>query len=136
MTRNSIKLITENSKWESPPLWVWIGLNGIFSLWDISEVDFKRKKTEKWLSRSVNYLQHVKNVLPCTSQIRHHQLLATPLLLDWSIEVLIFFFRLIYNQLNQSSKNWFFSDFSKFDSQFSLISWSKNRFWNYVLEKF
>ncbi len=31
----------------TPPCWVWIGLNYIFSLWDTSEVDFKGEKTEK-----------------------------------------------------------------------------------------
>ncbi len=38
-----------------PPLWVWIGLNYIFSLWGTSEVNFKRKKTEKWFSRAASW---------------------------------------------------------------------------------
>ncbi len=50
---------------------------------------------QKWISRGKRLkndfqgqpadLQYVKNVLPCTSQIWRHQLLATPLLLDWSM---------------------------------------------------
>ncbi len=43
---NSVELVTENLKWDAPSLWVWIGLNCIFILWDTSDVDFKRKKTE------------------------------------------------------------------------------------------
>ncbi len=68
-----------------PPLRVWIGLNCIFSLWDTSEVDFKREKTEKWFSRSARWPSVCKNVLPHTSQIWRHQLLATLLLLDWGM---------------------------------------------------
>ncbi len=44
-----------------PPFWVRIGLNCIFSLWDTSEVDFKGKKTEKWLGIPSNWLLKIQN---------------------------------------------------------------------------
>ncbi len=53
------------------------------------------RKPKKWISWDKRLkndfqdqpadLQHVKNLLPHTSQIWRHQLLATPLLLDWSM---------------------------------------------------
>ncbi len=58
---NSIKPFTENSKWNAPPLWVWIGLNYIFSLWNTLEVEFKRKKTEKWLWIPSNWSLKIQN---------------------------------------------------------------------------
>ncbi len=47
-----------------PPLWVWIGLNCFFSLWDITEVDFKGKKTEKWLAIPSNWTPKIQNGMP------------------------------------------------------------------------
>ncbi len=65
---NSIELVSENSKWDAPfppPLSVWIGLNCIFSLLDISGVDFKGEKTEKWLGIPSNWLLKIQNgILP------------------------------------------------------------------------
>ncbi len=69
----------------SPPFWVWFGLNCIFTLWNTSEADFKRKRLKNDFQGRPADPQHVKNVLPHTSQILRHQLLTTPLLLDWSM---------------------------------------------------
>ncbi len=44
-----------------PPLWVWIELNCIFSLQNISEVDFKGKKTEKWLGIPSHWSLKIQN---------------------------------------------------------------------------
>ncbi len=46
---------------------------------------FQGEKTAKWRSRSDSWPWACKNVLPHTSQIWRHQLLATPLLLDWKM---------------------------------------------------
>ncbi len=60
-------------------------VNCIFGLWDTAEVDFKGEKLKNVFQGQPGDLQHVKNVLPHTSQFWWHQLLATPLLLDWSM---------------------------------------------------
>ncbi len=46
------------------PLWVWIRLNCIFGLFDTKEVDFKGKKTEKWLGLPWNWSLKIQNGMP------------------------------------------------------------------------
>ncbi len=47
-----------------PPLWVRIGLNCNFILWDTSEVDFKGKMTEKWFGIPSNWSLKIQNGIP------------------------------------------------------------------------
>ncbi len=49
-----------------PPLWVWIGLDCIFSLWDTSEVDSKGKKIEKWRGILSDQSLKIQNGMPLT----------------------------------------------------------------------
>ncbi len=52
---NSNELVSENLKWDAPSPWSRIGLNYIFSFWNISKMDFKGKRTEKWLGIPSNW---------------------------------------------------------------------------------
>ncbi len=84
---NSIKLAAENSKWDVPfPLsmnWVELHFYNLGHLRSGFQGEKKRLKID--FQGQPADLQHIKNVLPHRSQIWQHQLLAIPLLPNWSM---------------------------------------------------
>ncbi len=73
----------------------------------------------------------VRNQKKCTASER-----TKIMLVSRQCVVVTIFSRLIDDRLHWSLKTSIFFDFLKFDSQFLISSWSKNRFLNHVSEKF